>query len=76
MAAARAFSDNDPYRLAGVFSDATIRPWRSRTGTSRPSMSTNRTRSFRRRDRPDAMARRLFVVPKAVPGGSSPRRSR
>ena len=32
LAAARAFSDADPYRTAGVFSDAEIRPWKHTAG--------------------------------------------
>lgn len=32
LAAARALNDNDPYKLAGVFSEATIRPWKHTAG--------------------------------------------
>jgi len=31
-AAARAFSDNDPYRIAGVFDRAEVRAWRHTVG--------------------------------------------
>ncbi len=32
LAAAQAFSDNDPYKLAGLFERVEIRPWRATFG--------------------------------------------
>jgi uncharacterized protein YciI len=32
LAAAKAFSDKDPYSIAGVFSKAEIRPWKHTAG--------------------------------------------
>lgn len=37
LAAAEAFADNDPYKLAGLFAQSELRPWKATVGEIAPA---------------------------------------